>query len=457
MPTQTAEVYRLLTIPDERILQSLGVPIEVARGLGRALQGYAQEHNALLQRLTTRLDRLEGHNGTPTFFDNVNLQGKRLQRIGDPQEDTDGIPAGLALRRVTREASYDAGMVPLVNLPAGVSLTAAVNVGQLHDAMAAGDLSNESFVVVALSGALTNERQLAIETNVTTLTDNGAGNTILLGIATNGVGNTKLRQSGATSIVGRSANSTGDVADITASANGTILRRASNAVGFGAIDLSDGTNAVSGALAIANGGSGQTTQTAAFNALDPLTTKGDVLVHNGTDSIRLAVGPNGTIVEADSTQTAGIKWGSAALKGLTAYKNSDESVTSSITLQDDDALTVSLAASTTYHCRLVLFTTNAGAAEGLQLALGGTVGVGNLNAQIAIYDDTLNTLVAFARVTALAAGVGAGLSSGSNFAVIEGTIETSTAGTLLLSWAQNVSGASATTVQRGSSLVVVKL
>lgn len=62
------------------------------------------------------------------------------------------------------------------------------------------------------------------------------------------------------------------------------------------------------AVAIADGGTGQTTQTAAFNGLDPLTTKGDVLCHNGTDSIRLAVGSNTQVLTADSTQTCGVKW-----------------------------------------------------------------------------------------------------------------------------------------------------
>lgn len=44
---------------------------------------------------------------------------------------------------------------------------------------------------------------------------------------------------------------------------------------------------------IAQGGTGQATQTAAFNALDPLTTQGDLLYHNGTDSVRLAAGTSG--------------------------------------------------------------------------------------------------------------------------------------------------------------------
>jgi hypothetical protein len=62
-------------------------------------------------------------------------------------------------------------------------------------------------------------------------------------------------------------------------------------------------------LAIANGGTGQTSAIAAFNALSPLTTKGDLLVNDGTNDIRLAVtATNGQVIAADSAQTAGIKW-----------------------------------------------------------------------------------------------------------------------------------------------------
>lgn len=78
------------------------------------------------------------------------------------------------------------------------------------------------------------------------------------------------------------------------------------------IDL---TTEVSGALPIANGGTGQTTQTAAFDALAPTTTKGDLIVHNGTDNIRVAVGTNGYQLIADSAQSSGLSWSS----GITVF------------------------------------------------------------------------------------------------------------------------------------------
>lgn len=64
-------------------------------------------------------------------------------------------------------------------------------------------------------------------------------------------------------------------------------------------------------IAIANGGTGQTSQTAAFDALAPTTTKGDITVHNGTDNVRLAGGTNGHVLTRDSTTAVGVKWAAA--------------------------------------------------------------------------------------------------------------------------------------------------
>lgn len=60
--------------------------------------------------------------------------------------------------------------------------------------------------------------------------------------------------------------------------------------------------------AINKGGTGQTTASAAFNALSPTTTKGDIIVDDGTDPLRLAVGSNNQVLTADSAQATGVKW-----------------------------------------------------------------------------------------------------------------------------------------------------
>ena len=63
-----------------------------------------------------------------------------------------------------------------------------------------------------------------------------------------------------------------------------------------------------GTLAIGSGGTGQTSKTAAFDALAPTTTKADIIVYDGADNLRLAVGSDGDALFADSTTATGLKW-----------------------------------------------------------------------------------------------------------------------------------------------------
>jgi hypothetical protein len=61
-------------------------------------------------------------------------------------------------------------------------------------------------------------------------------------------------------------------------------------------------------LTIAQGGTNAITKVLAFNSLSPTTTKGDVIVNNGTDNIRVAVGSDGLCFQADSSQAGGVNW-----------------------------------------------------------------------------------------------------------------------------------------------------
>jgi hypothetical protein len=65
---------------------------------------------------------------------------------------------------------------------------------------------------------------------------------------------------------------------------------------------------LTGTVAIANGGTGQTTATAAFDALAPTTTAGDTMYYNGTDVVRLAKGTAGQALVMNSGATAP-EWG----------------------------------------------------------------------------------------------------------------------------------------------------
>lgn len=87
------------------------------------------------------------------------------------------------------------------------------------------------------------------------------------------------------------------------------------------------TTAVTGTLPIANGGTGQTTATAAFNSLSPLTTRGDLLTNDGTNDSRLAVGAANRLLKSDGTDPSWSQIDTTAFFSSAVYVESDISVT----------------------------------------------------------------------------------------------------------------------------------
>jgi len=134
-------------------------------------------------------------------------------------------------------------------------------------------------------------------------------------------------------------------------AAGTVKLLASNAVtapvttiSFGSTGLTpstatSGAVTVAGTLAIANGGTGQTTAGAAFNALSPITTTGDLILGNGTNSAtRLAIGANGYVLTSNGTtaswaaSSGGVTTFSAGTTGLTPNTATSGAITLAGTL-----------------------------------------------------------------------------------------------------------------------------
>jgi hypothetical protein len=74
---------------------------------------------------------------------------------------------------------------------------------------------------------------------------------------------------------------------------------------------------VTGTVAIANGGTGQTTASAGFNALSPITTTGDLIIGNGSSSAtRLGIGANGYLLTSNGTTAT---WTAAPATGVTSF------------------------------------------------------------------------------------------------------------------------------------------
>lgn len=79
--------------------------------------------------------------------------------------------------------------------------------------------------------------------------------------------------------------------------------------------INDGSGVLSSeaALNITRGGTGQATAIAAFNALSPSTTKGDLISNDGTNDVRLAVGTNSQVLTANSGTASGLEWTNSAV------------------------------------------------------------------------------------------------------------------------------------------------
>ena len=81
---------------------------------------------------------------------------------------------------------------------------------------------------------------------------------------------------------------------------------------------------LSATLAVASGGTGQTSASAAFNALSPVTTTGDLIIGNGTNSAtRLAIGANTYVLTSDGTTAS---W-QAASGGVTTFSGGTTGLT----------------------------------------------------------------------------------------------------------------------------------
>lgn len=76
-----------------------------------------------------------------------------------------------------------------------------------------------------------------------------------------------------------------------------------------------GTVALNLPMTIGQGGTGQITQTAGFDALSPLTTAGDLIAYNGTNNIRFPIGTNGYCLTVNTAQASKLSWAPCATGG----------------------------------------------------------------------------------------------------------------------------------------------
>lgn len=113
-----------------------------------------------------------------------------------------------------------------------------------------------------------------------------SGGTGLTGGPITTVGSLSIANTGVTAAT---YGSSGSVPIITVNAQGQLTSVTSGAINAGSI--------ITGILAIANGGTGNSTASGAFNALSPTNTAGDISYYSGSTNIRLPIGSAGQFLK----------------------------------------------------------------------------------------------------------------------------------------------------------------
>lgn len=121
--------------------------------------------------------------------------------------------------------------------------------------------------------------------------------------------------------------------------------------------LAEGASST-GVLAITNGGTGQTTANAAYNALSPMTTTGDMEYRNGSSvATRLGIGSTGQILTvAGGVPTWATAAGGGGISQVVSTIKTDTFTMSSTTFADITGLSVTITPSSSSSKILVLAT-----------------------------------------------------------------------------------------------------
>jgi hypothetical protein len=133
--------------------------------------------------------------------------------------------------------------------------------------------------------------------------------------------------------------------------------------------------------------------------------------------------------------------------------SSNFNATSNITLANITGLTANVATSGTYKFRAVLYTTS-DVAAGVKFSIGGTAIATSIIYETLVTNAGVTTQT---RANALAATVGAVTAVTAAYCVIEGIITVTTAGTLTVQFAQNVSNAVSSVVLAGSNFQIQEM
>jgi hypothetical protein len=295
---------------------------------------------------------------SPTFSGTVTVQGASLT-IGTTTQAGSLVLNDGSNNTTTLQSAAIAGNLSFT-LPSGYGSSGNCLVGD-----GAGGLSfsgtcgsggsgtapvGASYLTLGLDGTLTNERVLTAGSNIT-INDGGANGNLTVGLTNNSLtvtagtglsgggsvalGSTTTLNLANTSVSANSYGSASSVATFTVDAQGRLTAAASTPIAI------NGNQITSGSVAVSNGGTGATTAQGAINTLSGLTTNGDLLYYDGTNTTRLARGTNGQCLTSNGTT---LVWGDCNGSGSGNYIQNTTANQNSANFNMQSAATTSVTA-----------------------------------------------------------------------------------------------------------------
>ena len=217
-----------------------------------------------------------------------------------------GNSTGLTLAALTAGTgigvSNGAGSITISN--SGVTSFSASTTGLTPSSATTGAITLGGTLVVGNGG-----------TGVTSLTTNG----VLYGGST--VGATAVGTTGQVLI-----GNTGAAPSWTALSGIAVTSFQTSLSGLTPSTASNGVVTLAGTLGISSGGTGQVTKTAAFDALSPTSTAGDLIYSDGTNNLRLPVGSAGQVLTVVTGEPA---WSTLSSAAVTTFSGDTTGLTPS--------------------------------------------------------------------------------------------------------------------------------
>jgi hypothetical protein len=213
---------------------------------------------------------------------------------------------------------------------------------------------------------------------------------------------------------------------------------------------------VTGTVAIANGGTGQAGATAAFDALAPSSSQGDLIYHNGTDNVRLAKGTANQQLRMNGGATAP-EWFSPSGGGgatVTRLVVTADRIINSASYTDVTDLTLAVSSGATYSFECHLRGTQSVAGDQFWAAINGPSSTWIGYSQIIFTSATAHTAVSATAFDATAGLPTSGATTAGLPHQVKGSFLTSASGTFAVRVRRDA-GTGTTTVLRGSYCLVV--